>query len=131
MKRDVAVILLHDEKKRILLQHRSEDAERLPGYWAFFCGGIKPGETPEQAVKREAQEELEYILIHPRHVLTQELPEEYGSGTMYVFMEKYDSRKPLLLKEGIGMTWNTPLEARKLKMVKHDREVLEEIAGKY
>ncbi|HIH17265.1 MAG: 7,8-dihydro-8-oxoguanine triphosphatase [archaeon GW2011_AR6] len=62
MRRDVAVIILYDNKKRILLQHRGKNSPRLPGYWAFFGGGIEKGETPEQAVRRECKEELNYIL---------------------------------------------------------------------
>jgi 8-oxo-dGTP diphosphatase len=31
-----------------------------PGCWAFFGGHIDPGETPEEAVKRELLEEISY-----------------------------------------------------------------------
>lgn len=130
MRRDVAVILLYDKEKRILLQHRTDDAKRLPGYWAFFGGGIFPGETPEQAVKREAKEELEYTLKNPKKVMEQELGSGH-TGTMHVFMEEYDSSQELILREGKDMNWKKLSETKKLKMVKHDREVLEEIAGRY
>ena len=62
MEKDLALILLYDEQKRILLQHRSEDAPALPGYWAFFGGAIEKVESPEQSVRREAKEELGYEL---------------------------------------------------------------------
>ncbi|MDP2708681.1 MAG: NUDIX domain-containing protein [bacterium] len=61
MPRNVALIILFDQDKKILLQHRAEDAKRLPGYWGFFGGGIDQGETPEQAVRRETMEVLKYI----------------------------------------------------------------------
>lgn len=131
MKRDVAVILLYDKEKRILLQHRSDDAKRLPGYWAFFGGGIKPGETPLEAVKREAKEELEYSLHNPRKVLTQEFHGKDCHGTKYVFMEEYDSAQEFILREGKAMGWKTIKETKNLKIVDHDREVLEQIVGKY
>lgn len=131
MRREVAVILLYDKEKRILLQHRSDDAKKLPGYWTFFGGGIKSGETPLEAVKREAQEELEYSLHNPRHVLTQEFQGKDNHGTKDVFMEKYDSSQELILREGKAMGWKTIKETKKLKMVAHDKDVLEQIIGKY
>ncbi len=52
-----ALIALHREKK-ILLQHRDENAPTLQNHWAFFGGSPEEGEEPEQAVRREAREEL-------------------------------------------------------------------------
>ena len=62
MNGDVSLLLLYDEEKRILLQHREENIKRLPGYWAFFGGRIEKGETPEQALVREVKEELDIEL---------------------------------------------------------------------
>jgi len=62
MKHKVALIILYDHEKNFLLQHRTRDAAVLPDYWAFFGGGIKKGETPEDGVRREAYEELNYKL---------------------------------------------------------------------
>jgi hypothetical protein len=50
---------------------------------------------------------------------------------MYVFMEEYDPAQKLIQKEGKDMAWKTPQEAKKLKMIKHDREVFAQIVGKY
>ena len=95
MIRNVSIIILYDEKKRMLLQHRDENAERLPGYWAFFGGGMNEGETPEQAVIRETKEELDYDLDKPQSVWVQEFKGRNTSGTKYVFIEKYDTSKKL------------------------------------
>ena len=56
--RRLALLVLRDMKGRILLQRRSSKARTLPGYWAFFGGKIEAGESPENAVRREAKEEL-------------------------------------------------------------------------
>lgn len=45
------------EPRRILAIRRAEHI-RAGGCWCFPGGGIEPGETPEQAVVREIQEEL-------------------------------------------------------------------------
>jgi len=52
MIKKIALVILYDSKKRLLLQHRSDDSKVLPGYWGFFGGNIEKGETPEKAVKR-------------------------------------------------------------------------------
>lgn len=57
-----AVFTLVHEDGRRLVQHRTDDAPFLPGYWGFFGGGIEPGESREQAVRREAEEELALAL---------------------------------------------------------------------
>ena len=60
--REGALFTLIDTTGRILLQHRTDDAPILPGHWAFFGGGLEPGESAEQALAREAAEELEIVL---------------------------------------------------------------------
>ena len=43
------------------LQKRSDDAERAPGGFTIFGGGVEKDETPETAMLRESKEELNYI----------------------------------------------------------------------
>jgi 8-oxo-dGTP pyrophosphatase MutT (NUDIX family) len=47
------------------LQKRSKDAKRAPGVFGMFGGGIDEGETSEQGLMREVQEELTYIPVNP------------------------------------------------------------------
>lgn len=132
--RNISVIILFDKKKRILLQHRSEDAKRLPGYWAFFGGGIEEGETPEQAARRESQEELSYPLTNPVLIWDQYVNADealHASGHKYVFMEEYDPAKLLVLGDGQDMRWYDLSEVGELKIVNHDLKVIEYIKGKY
>ncbi|MDP2683680.1 MAG: NUDIX domain-containing protein [bacterium] len=126
-KRNVAIILLYNDKKEILLQHRADDAKRLPGYWAFFGGGIKQEETPEETVKRETYEELHYNLINPKKVMTQ----NFRGGIKYVFMEKYNPSKKLELYEGQDMKWVKLSDTNEMKIIDHDIKVLEFIKDKY
>jgi 8-oxo-dGTP diphosphatase len=119
----LAALILFDRQKRILLQHRTDDAPTFPGHWSFFGGGVEPGEMPEQAAKREAMEELAYRLNSPRLWRTQEFIHKGLTYKQYVFLEKYDG-SDLVLGEGQGMGWFRPSETQELLMSVHARQVV-------
>ncbi|MDD4902329.1 MAG: NUDIX domain-containing protein [Patescibacteria group bacterium] len=131
MVRNVAVIILFDKDKKILLQHHADNLRLTPGYWAFFGGPIEDGETPEQAVKREALEELEYPLSNPKLIMKQNFLSHGDNNEKYVFMEEYDLNKKITLGEGQDLGWYALPEATQLKIFGHDLEVLKYIANKY
>jgi 8-oxo-dGTP pyrophosphatase MutT (NUDIX family) len=56
--RRYAIFVLRDRQGRILLQKRDKKAPRNPGKWGFFGGNIREDETPPEALRREAREEL-------------------------------------------------------------------------
>jgi len=120
----VAVILLRNANGKILLQHRSADAPTYPDHWAFFGGHIEDGETPEQAVTREAMEELRYELARPTLF---KVHNSVPGCVIYVFVEDYSGAK-LVLGEGQGMYWFLPSETKHLLMNAHDRSILEEFS---
>jgi 8-oxo-dGTP diphosphatase len=58
--RHVAAALLVTPDGRYLMQHRDDLPHiLLPGHWSCFGGAIEPGETPEAAMRRELEEEIE------------------------------------------------------------------------
>ena len=126
--RDVSVLILYTLTGHILLQHRTDDALRLPGYWAFFGGGIEQGENPTEALKREIREELSYLVQNPEFFLAQKVRDEENDydNTKYVFVEEYQGQS-LQLGEGQAMGWFLPDETHGLKMVDHDRFVVEQV----
>lgn len=130
MELKVSNIILYDSDKRFLLQHRSWDAERLPGYWAFFGGGIKEGESPENAIRREAFEEIGYNLIEPRLLVEQNFRIKGNYGYMYVFIEPFNGNKfELKLQEGQGWGWFSASKIDTLKMIDHDRKIIKTAAN--
>ena len=124
--RDVSLFILYTSSGHILLQHRTDDAVRLPGYWAFFGGGIEKGENPTEALKREIREELSYKVQNPKFLLAQKVRDEENDITKYVFVEQYQDQ-PLQLGEGQGMGWFSPDETHGLKMIDHDRFVVDQV----
>jgi 8-oxo-dGTP diphosphatase len=124
--RQVAVVILYDNDGGMLLQHRTKDAPTFPDYWAFFGGGIEPGETAEEAVKREALEELEYRLTAPRLFQLRRLVHQENQYAVHVFVEKYNGGE-LVLREGQAMGWFLSDETRGLLMNDHDRLVVDSL----
>jgi 8-oxo-dGTP pyrophosphatase MutT (NUDIX family) len=128
----VSLLVLYDFEGRFLLQYRTSDARIMPDYWAFFGGGHKDGETPDEALFREALEELDYIPKCPIFVLEQKFAEEFTedktSGHLYVYIEPYYGDKSALkLQEGQGWGWFSMSETKDLKMAERDREILRKI----
>lgn len=56
MKRYAAALLLED--KKVLLGKRTTTRTNYPGIWDFIGGHCGPGETFEEALKRELMEEI-------------------------------------------------------------------------
>ncbi len=56
---DAAVVLITDERGRYLMQLRdAKPTIFFPDHWGCFGGALEPGESDEQAARRELQEEL-------------------------------------------------------------------------
>jgi 8-oxo-dGTP diphosphatase len=122
--RQVSVLILYRADGRILLQHRTKDAPTFPDYWAFFGGGIENGESPEEAVRREALEELGYSLAGPSFFKTVKISHQGNEHTIHVFVEKFGGGN-LTLGEGQAMGWFLPGDVGAMKVNDHDRSIIQ------
>jgi len=126
----VVLIILYSPDRRFLLQHRSIDARLLPGYWAFFGGGVGDNESLKEAISREAYEELNYKIENPRLILEQDFKEGDVEGRLYIYAELFSGDKSSLkLKEGQDWGWYSVADTDKLKMVERDRQIIKHISG--
>jgi 8-oxo-dGTP diphosphatase len=57
--KEISQVLLFDCNRRLLVYLRDNDpAIPFPNHWDFFGGHLEAGESPEQALVREVQEEV-------------------------------------------------------------------------
>ena len=127
MRRDVSLMILYDREKRVLLQHRAKDAVRAPDFWAFFGGGIDQGETPDQALAREAMEELHWTVKNPRKLFVFDAQPFGKESLLHVYVEECLDASALILGEGQGWGWFHFEEIKDLKISPWDREIVKQV----
>jgi 8-oxo-dGTP pyrophosphatase MutT (NUDIX family) len=115
IERRVAVVLLVDPRGRILMQHRDANAHVSPNQWSFPGGKIEPGETPDEAARREVLEEtgLRVPEVEPLWELTRpSVSNADGLVEMHIFCAPTDAtQEEIVLGEGQAMVFLTPEEA--------------------
>ena len=111
-----AYIILFDSDKKVLLQHRNNDAETSPGFWGLFGGYVEEKETPLSAVKRECYEELKYKLNRPILAYEEEMIWRGEKAKNIFYIERYDNEQKLVLNyESQGMKWIRINDIKKMK----------------
>jgi len=106
---DTVGLLLIDDRGWILLQLRDEHGT-YPFHWATVGGAVEPGESLEDAVRREVHEETGYRLsstpsFGSRGLLS--LPDgQVRHATL--FFAPYDESQPIHCYEGLQITFVDP-----------------------
>lgn len=91
---------------RVLLLQRGEGGD-YPGHWAFPGGHVEPGETPEDAARREVLEETGHAIVG---TLRQVGHAEQGGASFTTYAQAVAPFEPVLCDESTGACWAAPGE---------------------
>ena len=119
----VAAIIIDSENRIFATQRGSGDWK---DWWEFPGGKIEPGETPEQALKREIWEELETRISVGQLLQTVEWDYPKFHLTMHCFFCRIESGS-LTLKEHEAARWLAPDELSSVQWLPADWEVIERL----
>ncbi len=100
VKKLVRAIVLNDDK--LLVMRRSKNGRE---FCSLVGGTVDAGETPEQALYRELQEETGVEVKNHRQVITQE---GGGFGSQQIYLCDYVSGEPALAPDSIEAKIRTP-----------------------
>ena len=122
----VAAAIAKDGK--IFCAQRPE-GKSLGGFWEFPGGKLEAGESPEQALIREIQEELNSEIEIISFVNEASYDYDFGTVVMKTYHAKLLSGK-LELLEHQNSTWLAPHELKSLNWAPVDRPAVELLTKK-
>ena len=125
---EVVAALIWDNDKFMICRRPVNKARGL--LWEFVGGKVEPGETKEQALIRECQEELN-ITLDVGSEFTNVI-HEYPDITVYLtlFHATIKEGTPKLI-EHVDLKWITPAEISEYEFCPADEEVLTKIISVY
>ncbi len=119
----VAAIILDKDKFMICQRPATKSCALL---WEFVGGKVEPGETKEQALIRECQEELA-ITLSVGDVFT-EVVHEYPDITVHLTLFNATIAEGVPQKlEHNDIKWITPVDIPQYNFCPADKEILEKI----
>ena len=121
---EVVAALVWENEKFMICQRPANKARPL--LWEFVGGKVESGETKEQALVRECQEELDITLDvgEPFMDVVHEYPDIDVHLTL--FNAKIMSGVPRLIEHN-DIAWITPSEISRFEFCPADQEILKEI----
>jgi 8-oxo-dGTP diphosphatase len=119
---EVVAGVVTDARGRILLARRTEGRD-LAGLWEFPGGKREPGETPEEALARELQEELGIVAtVGPRVIA---VPHRYPHKRLQLDVRRIASWQGTLKGlDGQALAWVPPGKLASYAMPGADRPVV-------
>ena len=123
---EVVAAIIHDDEGRIFATQRGY-GDYKDG-WEFPGGKMEPGETPEDALKREIWEELETKIVVERLVQTVEWEYPKFFLKMHCFLCSIESGS-LVLKEHEAARWLSKDQLNSVDWLPADRVVVKELNG--
>lgn len=130
MKKNIYVVgaVITDGEKILCAQRGMEKS--LPGLWEFPGGKIEEGETPQQALVREIEEEMACRIEIGEQVEHTVYEYDFGIVHLTTFYCKLVEGEPSL-SEHIAIRWLTPAELHGLKWAPADIPAIDKIARSF
>ena len=123
MKRiEVVAAIIHDDEGRLFATQRGYG--EFKDYWEFPGGKMEPGESPEEALKREIWEELETRIVVEKLVTTIVYDYPTFHLTMHCFWCHVESGS-LTLKEHEAARWLQAHELDSVDWLPADKSVID------
>ena len=121
---EVVAAIIHDDLGRIFATQRGYGD--FKDYWEFPGGKMEPGETAEDALKREIWEELETRIVIERFVKTIEWDYPQFHLTLHCYFCHVESGH-LELKEHEDAKWLRKEELESVNWLPADRDLVKEL----
>jgi len=123
-------LLIENAEGEILLQLRDNTpAIPYPNCWGTFGGQIEDGETPEQAIRREIKEELDYDLEQPEllHIYS------FDGYDIYMFrkVDKTIKLDNLIVREGQRAEFFSKEDIKDTRFAFNCRKIVEDYFYKF
>ena len=122
---EVVAAIIHDTQSRIFATQRGYGEWK--DYWEFPGGKMEPGESPEEALKREIWEELETRIVVERFVQTVEYDYPKFHLTMHCYWCHVESGS-LTLKEHEAAKWLSIDQLDSVNWLPADLEVIKKLS---
>ena len=124
---EVVAALIWRGERFLACQRPAHKARGL--LWEFVGGKVEPGETREQALVRECEEELDVTVV-PRDIFM-EVTHEYPDLTVHLTLFNADlpQGEPRALEHN-DLRWITVEEIDQLAFCPADKEILERLKHK-
>ena len=124
---EVVAALIWRGERFLACQRPAHKARGL--LWEFVGGKVEPGETREQALVRECEEELDVTVV-PRDIFM-EVTHEYPDLTVHLtlFNAELPQGEPKPLEHN-ALRWITVEEIEELAFCPADEEILERLKRK-
>jgi 8-oxo-dGTP diphosphatase len=111
-KQGSAVIFLNSANQVLLFLRDDKPEIPFPNQWDLLGGGLEEGESPEECLRREMLEEIEYDLPPPTKL---QVFDNGAMGIVHVFWQRAEFDLALTpLHEGQQLRWFSEPEIRAL-----------------